>query len=300
MPRKINLAEAFSRIDETYSPRIAGEVNDFQVKIVKVQGEFVWHHHDEEDELFLVVKGRLLMHFRDGDEWIEEGEMIVVPHGVEHCPDVPEGEAHVLLIERAGTPNTGSAGGDAPSSPYRSTIPSGSIGYPHGERSRSRSRRPQGRGHRGVAPDAPPHRARRVERGHRADAGHAPLRGDLGQAQRLAPRSGWARTTSAPAMVSADHHHGEAETGIYIVSGHPVFVFLEDGKERRVQTGPGDYIYVPPYVPHREENPSPDEEAVVVLARSTQEGIVVNLPSLRAEVPELDELIAQLAAEDGV
>jgi mannose-6-phosphate isomerase-like protein (cupin superfamily) len=112
MPRKINLAEAFGRIDEHYSPRIAGEVNDFQVKIVKVQGQFVWHHHDEEDELFLIVKGRLLMHFRDGDEWIEEGEMIVVPHGVEHCPDVPEGEAHVLLIERAGTPNTGSAGGD--------------------------------------------------------------------------------------------------------------------------------------------------------------------------------------------
>ena len=101
-----------------------------------------------------------------------------------------------------------------------------------------------------------------------------------------------------PGMVSADHHHGEAETGIYVVSGHPVFVFLEDGEERRVETGPGDYIYVPPYVPHREENPSPDEEAVVVLARSTQEGIVVNLPSLRAEVPELDELIAQLAAED--
>jgi mannose-6-phosphate isomerase-like protein (cupin superfamily) len=112
MPRKINLAEAFGRIDEHYSPRIAGEVNDFQVKIVKVQGQFVWHHHDEEDELFLVVKGRLLMHFRDGDEWIEEGEMTVVPHGVEHCPDVPQGEAHVLLIERAGTPNTGSAGGE--------------------------------------------------------------------------------------------------------------------------------------------------------------------------------------------
>ena len=98
-------------------------------------------------------------------------------------------------------------------------------------------------------------------------------------------------------MISGDHHHGEAETGIYIVSGHPVFVFLEDGDERRVETGPGDYIYVPPYVPHREENPSPDEEAVVVLARSTQEGIVVNLPSLRAEVPELDALIAELAAE---
>jgi uncharacterized RmlC-like cupin family protein len=101
----------------------------------------------------------------------------------------------------------------------------------------------------------------------------------------------------APGMRSADHHHGEAETGIYVVSGHPVFVFLEDGAERRIETGPGDYVYVPPFVPHREENPSPDEEAVVVLARSTQEGIVVNLPSLRAEVPELDALIAEIAAE---
>jgi uncharacterized RmlC-like cupin family protein len=86
-----------------------------------------------------------------------------------------------------------------------------------------------------------------------------------------------------PEMKSGDHHHGEAETGIYVVSGHPVFVFLEDGEERRIETGPGDYIFVPPYVPHREENPRP-EPAVVVLARSTQEGIVVNLPSLSAEV----------------
>jgi uncharacterized RmlC-like cupin family protein len=100
----------------------------------------------------------------------------------------------------------------------------------------------------------------------------------------------------APGMLSGDHHHGEAETGIYVVSGHPVFVFLEDGAERRVQTAPGDYVYVPPYVPHREENPSADEPAVVVLARSTQEGIVVNLPSLRAEVPELDRLVAELTA----
>jgi uncharacterized RmlC-like cupin family protein len=96
-----------------------------------------------------------------------------------------------------------------------------------------------------------------------------------------------------PGLVSADHHHGEAETGIYVVSGHPVFVFLENGHERRIETEPGDYVYVPPYVPHREENPSLHEEAVVVLARSTQEGIVVNLPSLRAEVPELDALIAE-------
>jgi uncharacterized RmlC-like cupin family protein len=101
----------------------------------------------------------------------------------------------------------------------------------------------------------------------------------------------------APRIVSGDHHHGEAETGIYVVSGHPAFVFLEDGAERRVQTGPGDYVYVPPYVPHREENPSADEPAVVVVARSTQEGIVINLPSLRAEVPELDQLIAELGSE---
>jgi uncharacterized RmlC-like cupin family protein len=105
-------------------------------------------------------------------------------------------------------------------------------------------------------------------------------------------------TRIGPGMISGDHHHGEAETGIYVVAGHPEFVFLQDGAERRVRTGPGEYVYVPPYVPHREENPSPDEEAVVVLARSTQEGIVVNLASLRAHVPELDRLIAELA-EDG-
>lgn len=99
------------------------------------------------------------------------------------------------------------------------------------------------------------------------------------------------RAHVAPGMVTADHHHGEAETGIYVVSGHPEFVFLEDGAERRVQCEPGDYVYVPPWVPHREANPSADEEAVVVLARSTQEGIVVNLPSLRAAVPELDALL---------
>jgi uncharacterized RmlC-like cupin family protein len=101
-----------------------------------------------------------------------------------------------------------------------------------------------------------------------------------------------------PGMVSGDHHHGEAETGIYVVSGHPVFVFLEEDAERRVQTGPGDYVYVPPFVPHREENPSVEEAAVVVLARSTQEGIVVNLPSLRVAVPELDQLVAELSAEE--
>jgi uncharacterized RmlC-like cupin family protein len=84
----------------------------------------------------------------------------------------------------------------------------------------------------------------------------------------------------APGLRSADHHHGESETGIYVVSGHPAFVFVADGAETRIETGPGDYVYVPPYTPHREENPSPDDDAVVVLARTTQEAIVVNLPSL--------------------
>jgi uncharacterized RmlC-like cupin family protein len=81
----------------------------------------------------------------------------------------------------------------------------------------------------------------------------------------------------APGMRSADHHHGEAETGIYVVSGHPVFVFVEDDREVRLTPEPGDYVFVPPFTPHREENPT-DEEAVVVLARSSQEAIVVNLP----------------------
>lgn len=78
---------------------------------------------------------------------------------------------------------------------------------------------------------------------------------------------------------SSDHHHGRSETGIYVVAGSPVFVFLEDGVERRVETRPGDYVFVPPWVPHREENPGPDP-AVVVLARTSQEAIVVNLPGL--------------------
>jgi uncharacterized RmlC-like cupin family protein len=85
-----------------------------------------------------------------------------------------------------------------------------------------------------------------------------------------------------PQMRSADHHHGEAETAIYVVSGSPEFVFLDEqtGEERRLYAQPGDYVFVPPYTPHREENNAADVEAVVVIARSTQEAIVVNLPSL--------------------
>ena len=92
-------------------------------------------------------------------------------------------------------------------------------------------------------------------------------------------------THVGPSQRSGDHHHGEAETAIYVVSGHPEFVFLDEhtGAETRLCPEPGDYVFVPPYTPHREENNSPDEPAVVVLARSTQEAIVVNLPSLRGE-----------------
>jgi uncharacterized RmlC-like cupin family protein len=88
-------------------------------------------------------------------------------------------------------------------------------------------------------------------------------------------------TRVARSTASGNHHHGWSETAIYVVSGHPRFVFLEGDGERVVETSPGDYVFVPPWVPHREENPDPDDEAVVVIARTTQEAIVVNLPDLR-------------------
>ncbi|MEV6017042.1 MULTISPECIES: cupin domain-containing protein [unclassified Streptomyces] len=94
------------------------------------------------------------------------------------------------------------------------------------------------------------------------------------------------QTHVAPSTASSDHHHGESETAIHVVSGHPEFVFVDDSgdgpEEVRLRTSPGDYIFVPPFVPHREENPDPEQEAVVVIARSTQEAIVVNLPRLYA------------------
>jgi uncharacterized RmlC-like cupin family protein len=92
------------------------------------------------------------------------------------------------------------------------------------------------------------------------------------------------QTHVAPGTRSADHHHGEAETAIYVLSGNPVFVFARGDQEVRLETEPGDYIFVPPYAPHREENPG-DGEAVVIIARSSQEGIVVNLDSLWPDEP---------------
>ncbi len=103
---KINLAEKFAAFDEAWTPKVIGAVNDFDVKLVKIHGAFVWHKHDEEDELFFVVKGRLTIKLRDGDVGLDAGEMFIVPRGVEHMP-VAEGEAQVLLFERRGTINTG-------------------------------------------------------------------------------------------------------------------------------------------------------------------------------------------------
>ena len=106
MPDKINLREKLARFQDYFSPKIVGELNGQHVKLVKFQGEFVWHHHDHEDELFLVVDGRFRMEFRDRTGWVEEGEFLVVPHGVEHRP-VAEEEVSVLLFEPASTLNTG-------------------------------------------------------------------------------------------------------------------------------------------------------------------------------------------------
>ena len=106
MLHKVNLADALARFSEHWSPRIAGQVNDCHVKLVKLKGEFVWHHHEHEDELFLVIKGLLTMRLRDGEVVIEPGEFIIVPRGVEHCP-VADEETHILLFEPAATLNTG-------------------------------------------------------------------------------------------------------------------------------------------------------------------------------------------------
>lgn len=103
---KVNLAEKFALFADRWSPKVVAELNGQQVKLVKLLGEFVWHRHDGEDELFFVVRGRFCMEFRDRSVWVEAGEFLVVPRGVEHRP-VAEEEAHVLLFEPATTLNTG-------------------------------------------------------------------------------------------------------------------------------------------------------------------------------------------------
>lgn len=108
---KVNLAEKFSAFSDYYDPHIAGELNGQLVKLVKFKGEFTWHHHDQEDELFYVVKGSFDMHFRDKIVTINKGEFIIVPRGIEHKP-VAEQEVEIMLFEPATTLNTGNVEND--------------------------------------------------------------------------------------------------------------------------------------------------------------------------------------------
>ncbi|WP_329108710.1 cupin domain-containing protein [Micromonospora sp. NBC_01699] len=106
----VDIADKLSRFSQYWSPKVVARLNDYEIKVVKVRGEFVWHTHEDTDELFLVVSGELTIQLRDGDVVLHPGQLFVVPRGVEHCP-VAEGEVHALLIEPAGVVNTGSAGG---------------------------------------------------------------------------------------------------------------------------------------------------------------------------------------------
>jgi mannose-6-phosphate isomerase-like protein (cupin superfamily) len=108
---KVNLAQKFGLFQDTWRPKIVGEINDAHVKLVKLKGEFVWHHHAAEDELFLVVKGRLLIKLREDEVRLDEGEFVIIPRGVEHLPIADE-EVHVLLLEPKSTLNTGNVQGE--------------------------------------------------------------------------------------------------------------------------------------------------------------------------------------------
>jgi mannose-6-phosphate isomerase-like protein (cupin superfamily) len=111
MDDKVNLAEKLALLGDAYRPGIVGYMNDYKLLLVKVHGEFVWHKHDDTDDFFLVLSGRLTIQLRDRDVVLEPGELFVVPAGVEHCPKAEE-ETHVLLIEPRDTVNTGDAGGE--------------------------------------------------------------------------------------------------------------------------------------------------------------------------------------------
>lgn len=108
---KVNLADKFNLFDEYWTPKIVGDLNDSHIKLAKFKGEFVWHKHDNEDELFFVIKGNLLIKLRDQDIHLEEGEFVIIPKGVEHLPIAGE-EVHVMLIEPKTTLNTGDAEDD--------------------------------------------------------------------------------------------------------------------------------------------------------------------------------------------
>lgn len=107
----VNLTEKFSMLTEQWAPRVIAQLNDYHFKIAKIQDEFIWHSHSETDEVFLVIEGSLRIHLRDGELHLEKGELCVIPRGVEHKP-AAENECQILMIELAGTLNTGDAGGD--------------------------------------------------------------------------------------------------------------------------------------------------------------------------------------------
>ena len=107
----VDLAQKLSLFSEHWSPKVVARLNDYEVKVVKVKGEFVWHTHEDTDELFIVIAGVLTIQLRDGNVNLNPGQLFVVPRGVEHCP-IANGEVHALLIEPTGVVNTGDAGGD--------------------------------------------------------------------------------------------------------------------------------------------------------------------------------------------
>lgn len=102
----VNIKDKLAKFKNHWSPKIVGELNDDKVQVVKLKGEFVWHHHDNEDELFLVIKGKLIIHFRDRDVEVNSGEFVIIPHPIEHKPEAPE-EVEIILIEPKETLNTG-------------------------------------------------------------------------------------------------------------------------------------------------------------------------------------------------
>jgi len=111
MPKDaVDLIAKLSLFSEHWSPKVVARLNDYEIKVVKLEGEFVWHKHDATDELFFVVEGELTIQMRDGDVRLRPGQLFVVPRGVEHCP-VADGEVHAMLIEPVGVQNTGDAGG---------------------------------------------------------------------------------------------------------------------------------------------------------------------------------------------
>lgn len=111
-PNAIDLNDRFEQFSETWSPKVIARLNDYEIKLVRLDGEFVWHSHQETDELFLVLSGKLTIQLRDGAVQLSAGQLYVVPRGVEHCPITEAGEVRAMLIEPAGVINTGEAGGE--------------------------------------------------------------------------------------------------------------------------------------------------------------------------------------------